>query len=139
MDRTAPTGADREVPGRPPGAGVAGAVHGFAEAALALPVDRRTDVQVLAAEATGACGACIYIADYAQQVLRPLQTETQESATPVDGSTLGGVFQSGESYVGEGRIAVALIDGRDRSASSSTATGTTRPARSSWPKPSVAP
>ena len=114
MDRTAPTSDDRDVPGRPPGSDVARAVHAFAEAALALPVDRLADVQVLAAEATGARGACIYIADYAQQVLRPLPTGTQESATPVDGSILGGVFQSGDTYVGEGRIAIALIDGRDR-------------------------
>jgi len=114
VDRTAPTSDDRDVPGRLPWSDVAGAVHAFAEAALALPVDRLADVQVLAAEATGARGACIYIADYAQQVLQPLATDTQESATSVDGSSLGGVFQSGDTFIGEGCIAVALVDGRDR-------------------------
>jgi serine phosphatase RsbU (regulator of sigma subunit) len=93
---------------------VAGAVHTFVEAAEALPIDRLADVASLAAEATGARAAGIYIADYAQRVLKQLVDNAVESVVSIDASILGRVFQSGEAYVGEGHIAVSLIEGRDR-------------------------
>ena len=127
-------GADERRPRRTRAASrsdVAGAVHAFAEAALALPVDRLADVQVLAAEATGARGACIYIADYAQQVLQPLRG-------------YAGISDPGRRLDPGARVPdpATPTSARDASpspwstvatawASSSTATRTTPPARSS--------
>jgi phosphoserine phosphatase RsbU/P len=93
---------------------VTGAVDTFVQAVHALPADRLLDVESLAAEATGARAVCIYIADYAQQTLRALRGRTDEPVISIDTSILGRVFQSAETYVGEGRVATALIEGRDR-------------------------
>jgi serine phosphatase RsbU (regulator of sigma subunit) len=93
---------------------VAETVHAFVIAAQSVPVDRLHDVAPLVSEAAGADGVNIYIADYAQQSLRPLPGSMDEATVSVDDSMLGVVFQSGETHVGEGRIAIPLIDERDR-------------------------
>jgi serine phosphatase RsbU (regulator of sigma subunit) len=93
---------------------IAEAVHAFVEATQALPVDRLDDIASLAAEAADAQAASIYIADYSQRHLRPLPGSAEASSVPIDDSTLGAVFRSGSAYFGESRIALPLVEERDR-------------------------
>jgi Stage II sporulation protein E (SpoIIE) len=86
----------------------------FVAAAHALAPDRLADVELLAAEATGARAARIYIADYGQRHLRPLERAIDEPAMSIDTTILGRVFQSGETYIGEDHVATPLIEGLDR-------------------------
>ena len=91
---------------------IARAVGDFVNAAAALPTDRLLDVEDLVASAVGAHRACIYIADYAQHVLSPVHLDAP--AVEVDATVHGRVFQTGETYRGDGHVIAALVEGRDR-------------------------
>ena len=90
------------------------AVDRFLEVAHALTPDRLADIEALAADAAGSSVADIYIADYGQRHLRPLHGAGDRPAVSIDGTILGRVFQTGEPYAGEDRIATPLIEGLDR-------------------------
>ena len=77
-------------------------------------MDRLLDIEDLAASAVGASSACIYIADYAQQLLSPLRGTGSGDAVGVDATVHGRVFQTGRTHVGDGRVIVAMVEGHDR-------------------------
>jgi phosphoserine phosphatase RsbU/P len=91
---------------------VARAVGDFVRAAAVLPMDRLLNVEDLAAEAVGASSACIFIADYAQQLLSPLRGIG--SVVAVDSTVHGRVFQTGQAHLGDGQVISPLVEGRDR-------------------------
>jgi phosphoserine phosphatase RsbU/P len=93
---------------------VARAVGDFVDSAARLPMDRLLDVEVLAASAVGASGACIYIADYAQQLLSPMRGTESADAVQVDATVHGRVFQTGQTHLGDGHVIAAMVEGRDR-------------------------
>ena len=77
-------------------------------------MDRLLDVEDLAASAVGASRACIYIADYAQQLLSPMRGSGCGDAVEVDGTVHGRVLQTGRTHLGDGRVIAAMVEGRDR-------------------------
>ena len=93
---------------------IARAVGDFVNSAARLPMDRLLDIEDLAASAVGASGACIYIADYAQQLLSPLRGTGSADAVGIDATVRGRVFQTGRTHVGDGRVIAAMVEGRDR-------------------------
>ena len=93
---------------------VARAVGDFVNAAAALPMERLLDVEDLVASAVGARNACIYIADYAQQLLSPVRGIENADAVEVDATVHGRVFQTGQAHLGDGHVIAALVEGRDR-------------------------
>jgi hypothetical protein len=93
---------------------IAEAVHAFSRAAQALPVDRLDHLASLVAAAADAHAANLYIADYSQQHLTPMPGSAEDSPVPIEGSKLGVVFRSGEAAVDDRRIALPLVEERDR-------------------------
>jgi serine phosphatase RsbU (regulator of sigma subunit) len=90
------------------------AVHAFNRAARALPVDRLDHLASLVATAADARAANLYISDYSQRFLRPLPGSEDESPVLIAGTSLGDVFRSGQVYVDKRRIALPLVEERDR-------------------------
>jgi hypothetical protein len=93
---------------------IAEAVQAFSRDAQELPVDRLDRLASLVAAAADARAANLYIADYSQQQLTPLPGSAEASPVPIEGSDLGIVFRSGEVYVEERRVALPVVEERDR-------------------------